>query len=254
MANRTFSRCFNPICHTFTTLLCMSLEMSRSSSTHESCELRKVETTKKGERKIWRNIWRRANMKLHLLLWQIASNHVKIAGGIFPQQTKKSNASSKKSDHLWLMIEHDLRKKPSSFPDLKPSSFHFEKITMKSNGDKCLLPILHKKCLKKKKSTRFEFFTEKLASILKGWSSLNNNKKMKRFSTSYTGFSSLWSWRSRKDFNIYLRGMGRTYIGENEGEGKDKGASFSWFSLLERFSLFVFLWEDEFGWLLWLLH
>ena len=84
-------------------------------------------------------------------------------------------------------------------------------------------------------------FTEKLASILKGWSSLNNNKKMKRFSTSYTGFSSLWSWRSRKDFNIYLRGMGRTYIGENEGEGKDKGASFSWFSLLERFSLFVFM-------------
>lgn len=35
--------------------------------------------------------------------------------------------------------------------------------------------------------------------------------------------------------------MGGTYIGENEGEGKDKGASFSWFSLLERFSLFVFM-------------
>ena len=33
---------------------------------------------------------------------------------------------------------------------------------------------------------RFEYFTEKLASILKGWSSLNNNKKMKWFST-YTG-------------------------------------------------------------------
>ena len=63
---------------------------------------------------------------------------------------------------------------------------------------------------------------------------------MKRFSTSYTGFSSLWSWRSRKDFNIYLGGMGGTYMGENEGEAKDKGASFSWFSLLERFSLFVF--------------
>jgi len=65
---------------------------------------------------------------------------------------------------------------------------------------------------------------------------------MKRFSTSYTGFSSLWSWRSRKDFNIYLgEGNGGIYIGENEGEGKDKGASFSWFSLLERFSLFVFM-------------
>ena len=34
---------------------------------------------------------------------------------------------------------------------------------------------------------------------------------------------------------------GGTYIGENEGEGKDKGVSFSWFSLLERFSLFVFM-------------
>ena len=141
MANRTFSRCFNPICHTFTTLLCMSLEMSRSSSTHESCELHKVETTKKGERKIWRNIWRRANMKLHLLLWQIASNHVKIAGGIFPQQTKKSNASSKKSDHLWLMIEHDLRKKAVFFPRSKTSFFPFWK-----NNDEIKwrqMPITH---------------------------------------------------------------------------------------------------------------
>ena len=66
-------------------------------------------------------------------------------------------------------------------------------------------------------------FTEKLASILKGWSSLNNNKKMKRFSTSYTGFSSLWSWRSRKDFNIYLGGMGGLILGKMRGRAKTRG-------------------------------
>ena len=66
-------------------------------------------------------------------------------------------------------------------------------------------------------------FTEKLASILKGWSSLNNNKKMKRFSTSYTGFSSLWSWRSRKDFNIYLGGLGDLYWGKWGGGQRQGG-------------------------------
>jgi len=48
---------------------------------------------------------------------------------------------------------------------------------------------------------------------------------MKRFSTSYTGFSSLWSWRSRKDFNIYLGGgeWGGLILGETRGRAKTRG-------------------------------
>ena len=79
-------------------------------------------------------------------------------------------------------------KKAVFFSRSKTSVFPFWK-----NNDEIKwrqMPITHlmemEKCRTMKKSTRFEFFTEKLASILKGWSSLNNNKKMKWFST-YTG-------------------------------------------------------------------